>query len=216
MMKRIIDRLNEFDGWIGVIIGIVTVFAGIVGTLQVHAGNLNTDYRAETQRYSLDAMRIRSVGETMVSANLDYAARVDELLTQQNDLAELTGQTDAVATLSEAKAALAIISPAYGEPYASMGDKAAAAYEVDVYLRDATRAEQMRTFMQALDMAWDSKANTYIVHLTLLAVVLGLLGLCLVMSDIPRLMIFSTAILISLITLNWSIQTYSEPLPAYS
>jgi hypothetical protein len=52
-----------------------------------------------------------------------------------------------------------------------MGDKAAAAYEVDVYLRDATRAEQMRTFMQALDMAWDSKANTYIVHLTLLAVV---------------------------------------------
>lgn len=216
MMKRIIDRLNEFDGWIGVIIGIVTVFAGIVGTLQVHAGNLNTDYRAETQRYSLDAMRIRSVGETMVSANLDYAARVDELLTQQNDLAELTGQTDAVATLSEAKAALAIISPAYGEPYASMGDKAAAAYEVDVYLRDATRAEQMRTFMQALDMAWDSKANTYIVHLTLLAVVLGLLGLCLVMSDIPRLMIFSTAILISLITLNWSIQNYSEPLPAYS
>ena len=155
MMKRIIDRLNEFDGWIGVIIGIVTVFAGIVGTLQVHAGNLNTNYRAETQRYSLDAMRIRSVGETMVSANLDYAARVDELLTQQNDLAELTGQTDAVATLSEAKAALAIISPAYGEPYASMGDKAAAAYEVDVYLRDATRAEQMRTFMQALDIPHD-------------------------------------------------------------
>jgi tetratricopeptide (TPR) repeat protein len=194
----------------------VTVFAGIVGTLQVHAGNLNTNYRAETQRYSLDAMRIRSVGETMVSANLDYAARVDELLTQQNDLAELTGQTDAVTTLSEARAELAIISPAYGEPYASMGDKAAAAYEVDVYLRDATRAEQMRTFMQALDMAWDSKANTYIVHLTLLAVVLGLLGLCLVMSDIPRLMIFSTAILMTLITLNWSIQNYSEPLPAYS
>jgi len=47
MMKRIIDRLNEFDGWIGVIIGIVTVFAGIVGTLQVHAGNLNTNYRAD-------------------------------------------------------------------------------------------------------------------------------------------------------------------------
>jgi tetratricopeptide (TPR) repeat protein len=37
-----------------------------------------------------------------------------------------------------------------------------------------------------------------------------------VMSDIPRLMIFSTAILMTLITLNWSIQNYSEPLPAYS
>lgn len=216
MMKRIVDRLNEFDGWIGVIIGIVTVFAGIVGMLQVHAGNLNTDYRAQTQKYSLDAMRIRSVGETMVSANLDYASRVEVLLTQQQDLAELNGQTDAMTTLGDAKDALAVISPAYGEPYASMGDKGPAAYEVDVYLRDATNAEQMRTFMQALDMAWDTKANTYIVHLTLLAVVLGLLGLCLVMSDIPRLMIFTTAILITIITANWSIQTYREPLPAYS
>lgn len=216
MIKRIVDRLNEFDGWIGVIIGIVTVFAGVIGMLQVHAGNLNTDYRAQTQKYSLDAMRIRSVGETMVSANLDYAARVEELLTQQHDLAELSGQTGAMATLSDAKDALSVISPAYGEPYASMGDKGPAAYEVDVYVRDATRAEQMRSFMQALDMAWDTKANTYIVHLTLLAVVLGLLGLCLVMSDIPRLMIFSTAILITLITANWSIQTYREPLPAFS
>ena len=216
MMKRIVDRLNEFDGWIGVIIGIVTVFAGVIGMLQVHAGNLNTDYRAQTQKYSLDAMRIRSVGETMVSANLDYASRVEELLTQQQDLAELNGQTGAMATLSDAKDALTVISPAYGEPYASMGDKGPAAYEVDVYVRDATRAEQMRTFMQALDMAWDTKANTYIVHLTLLAVVLGLLGLCLVMSDIPRLMIFTTAILITLITANWSLQTYREPLPVYS
>ena len=215
-MKRIITFLNEFDGWIGVIIGVVTVYAGLVGVLQVFAGNLNTQYRADTQRYSLDAMRLRSVGETMVGANLDYAQRINELFTQQKDLAELNGDDAAMTAYNDAAAALAVISPLYAEPYASMGDNAPAAYEVDVYLRDATNAEQMSKFTQALDMAWDSKANTYIVHLTMLAVVLGLLGLCLVMTDIPRLMIFSTAIIITLITANWSIQTYREPLPPFS
>lgn len=215
-MKRIITFLNEFDGWIGVIIGVVTVYAGLIGVLQVFASNLNTQYRADTQRYSLDAMRLRSVGETMVGANLDYAQRINELFTQQRDLAELNGDDAAMAAYDDAAAALAVISPLYAEPYASMGDNAPAAYEVDVYLRDATNAEQMSKFTQALDMAWDSKANTYIVHLTMLAVVLGLLGLCLVMTDVPRLMIFATAMIITLITANWSIQTYREPLPPFS
>ena len=216
MMQRITDRLNAFDGWIGVIIGIVTVLAGLIGMLQVHAGNLNTDYRAQTQRFSLDAMRIRSVGEATVSANLAYGERVDALLSQQQDYADLNGDSAASATYAAARAELGVISPVFAAPYAAMGDTAAAQYEVDTYLRDATRAEQMRTFMQALDMAWDSKANTYIVHLTLLAVVLGLLGLSLVMQDVPRLMVFTTALGICALTSVWAVQTYREPLPVYS
>ncbi|MFM2031549.1 MAG: hypothetical protein RLZZ297_314 [Chloroflexota bacterium] len=215
MMKRLIERLNDADGWIGIIIGVVTVYAGFVGMLQVHAGNLNTDYRAQTQRLSLDAMRIRSVGEATVSANLAYGARVEDLLTQQQEYATLNDDTAAAETYASALSELAVISPAYAEPYAGMGDKGPAAYVVDTYLRDATRADQLRSFMQALDMAWDTKANTYIVHLTLLAVVLGLLGLSLVMSDIPRLMIFSTAMVMTLITAGWTLQTYREPLPVY-
>lgn len=213
MMQRIIDRVNQLDPWIGVSIAIMTIYAAIIGMLQVHAGNLNTEYRANTQRYAIEAMRIRSVGETQSGFDTGAVARMVDFIAQQRDLAESRNDASIVTKMDVMRDALNNVSPILKPPYDALGDDAIAHYEVELYVRDATRAEQYRVAYAPMDAGWDSKANTYVVHLTLLALVLALLGLGVVMHDIPRAMVLAMAGVISIITTGWVITTYLEPVP---
>ncbi len=212
-MQRIIDRVNQLDPWIGVSIAIMTIYAAIIGMLQVHSGNLNTQYRAETQRYAIEAMRIRSVGETQSGFDTGAVARMVDFIAQQRDLAESRNDASIVTKMDVMRDALNNVSPILKPPYDALGDDAVAHYEVELYLRDAIRAEQYRAAYAPMDAGWDSKANTYVVHLTLLALVLALLGLGVVMHDIPRAMVLTMSVIISIITTGWVISTYTEPVP---
>ena len=213
MMQRIIDRVNQLDPWIGVSIAIMTIYAAVIGMLQVQAGNLNTQYRAETQRYAIEAMRIRSVGETQSAYDTGAVERMVDFIAQQRSLAESRNDTAIVDKMDIMRDALNNVSPILKPPYDAMGDDAVAHYEVELYLRDAIRAEQYRAAYAPMDAGWDSKANTYVVHLTLLALVLALLGLGVVMHNIPRAMVLIMAGIITIITTGWVITTYLEPVP---
>jgi tetratricopeptide (TPR) repeat protein len=213
MMQRIIDRVNQLDPWIGVSIAIMTIYAAVIGMLQVHAGNLNTQYRAETQRYAIEAMRIRSMGETQSAFDTGAVARMVDFIAQQRSLAESRNDTAIVEKMDVMSDALTNVSPILKPPYDALGDDAIARFEVELYVRDAVRAEQYRAAYAPMDAGWDSKANTYVVHLTLLALVLALLGLGVVMHNIPRAMVLTMAGVISIITTGWVITTYLEPVP---
>lgn len=213
MMQRIIDRVNQLDPWIGVSIAIMTIYAAIIGMLQVHAGNLNTQYRAETQRYAIEAMRIRSVGETQAGFDTGTITRMVDFIAQQRDLAESRDDASIVTKMDVMRDALNNVSPILKPPYTTFGDDAVAHYEVELYLRDAVRAEQYRAAYAPMDEGWDSKANTYIVHLTLIALVLALLGLGVVMHNIPRAMVLIMAATITIITTGWVLTTYLAPIP---
>jgi tetratricopeptide (TPR) repeat protein len=213
MMQRIIDRVNQLDPWIGVSIAIMTIYAAIIGMLQVHAGNLNTQYRAETQRYAIEAMRIRSMGETQSAFDTGAVARMVDFIAQQRSLAESRNDTAIVEKMDVMSDALTNVSPILKPPYDALGDDAIARFEVELYVRDAVRAEQYRAAYAPMDAGWDSKANTYVVHLTLLALVLALLGLGVVMHNIPRAMVLTMAGVISIITTGWVVTTYLEPVP---
>lgn len=211
MMQRIIDRVNQLDPWIGVSIAIMTIYAAVIGMLQVQAGNLNTQYRAETQRYAIEAMRIRSVGETQSAFDTGAVSRMVDFIAQQRSLAESRNDTAIVEKMDVMRDALNNVSPILKPPYNALGDDAIAHYEVELYVRDAIRAEQYRAAYAPMDAGWDSKANTYVVHLTLLALVLALLGLGVVMHNIPRAMVLIMAGIITVITTGWVITTYLEP-----
>lgn len=213
MMQRIIDRVNQLDPWIGVSIAIMTIYAAIIGMLQVQAGNLNTEYRANTQRYAIEAMRIRSVGETQAGFDTGAVTRMVDFIAQQRDLAESRDDASIVTKMDVMRDALNNVSPILKPPYDALGDDAIAHYEVELYLRDAIRAEQYRAAYAPMDAGWDSKANTYVVHLTLLALVLALLGLGVVMHNIPRAMVLTMSVIITIITTGWVINTYIEPVP---
>ncbi len=211
-MQKFIARLNESNAVIGITIAIITIYAALIGMLQMQASNLNTQYRADTQRYAIAAMRIRSVGETQATFDTGYIQRVNELLDQQEALATSQGDASIAGKIDALRDALTVVSPILQPPYAD-NDLAALQYDVDTYLKDAISAEQYLAASAPLDAVWDSKANTYVVHLTLLAVVLALLGLGVVMLDVPRLMVLSMAVVLTIVTLVWSIQTYLAPVP---
>lgn len=213
MMQRIIDRVNQLDPWIGVSIAVMTIYAAIIGMLQVHAGNLNTQYRAETQRYAIEAMRIRSVGETQSGFDTGAVTRMVDFIAQQRDVAEARNDSAVVEKTDDMRDALNKVSPILQPPYDTLGDDAIPNYEVELYLRDAVRAEQYRAAYAPMDAGWDSKANTYVVHLTLLALVLALLGLGVVMHDIPRAMVLTMSVIIATVTTGWVTTTYAEPVP---
>ncbi len=213
MMQRIIDRVNQLDPWIGVTIAIMTIYAALIGMLQVHASNLNTQYRAETQRYAIEAMRIRSAGETQSAFDTGTIERMRDLIIQQRDLASQNGEVDVAQKMELLHTSLNLASPILQPPYDKLGDQAISHYEVDTYLSDAIRAEQFRAAYAPMDEGWDSKANTYIVHLTLIALVLALLGLGAVMHNIPRAMVLTMAMIITIITTGWVLTTYLEPVP---
>lgn len=213
MMQRIIDRVNQLDPWIGVSIAIMTIYAAIIGMLQVQAGNLNTQYRAETQRYAIEAMRIRSVGETQAAFDTGAVTRMVDFIAQQRDLAASRDDATIVTKMDIMRDALNNVSPILKPPYSTLGDDAIPHYEVELYLRDAVRAEQYRAAYAPMDAGWDSKANTYVVHLTLLALVLALLGLGVVMHDLPRAMVLTMSVIITIITTAWVLTTYLEPVP---
>lgn len=211
-----IERVNQWDRQISISIAMLTVFAALLGYLQITAGNLNNQYRAESSRYAVDAMRLRSTGEARSSFEAGHMLRLAELITQQRALAQSNEDTATVQKLDAIAQSLKSLSPVLNDPYASMKDGAVERYEVDAYLVDAVRAEQMRAAVTALDQAWDAKANTYVVHLTLIAVVLALLGLSQAMANVPRLMVLVVSALMTLLTIGWTARTYLQPLPVLS
>lgn len=211
-MQKIIERLNAANAIIGIAIALITIYAALIGMLQMQASNLNTQYRADTQRYAITAMRIRSVGETQATFDTGYIQRVNELLDQQHALATTQGDAAIAAKIDALRDALTVVSPILQPPYAD-SDTGALQYDVDTYVKDAVNAEQYLAASAPLDAAWDSKANTYVVHLTLLAVVLALLGLGVVMVDVPRLLVVSMAVGLTVVTVVWSVRTYVEPVP---
>jgi tetratricopeptide (TPR) repeat protein len=208
-----IEKINEWDRQISFSIAVLTVFAALLGYLQMTASNLNSQYRAESSRYAVEAMRLRSTGEARASFEAGHVLRLTELIAQQKALAESREDVGTVEKLDVVADALTRLSPVLREPYAALGDDALARYESDAYVVDSVHAEQMRAAVTELDMAWDTKANTYVVHLTLIAIVLALLGLSQAMADIPRVMVLVVSAVLTIVTFGWSASTYAQPLP---
>ena len=65
----------------------------------------------------------------------------------------------------------------------------------------------------AVKQAWDEKANTYVVHLTILAVALFLLGLATTISGRARWVFVVAGLLITLIALVWVVVVFITPVP---
>jgi tetratricopeptide (TPR) repeat protein len=85
-------------------------------------------------------------------------------------------------------------------------------YESDVYLVKITTLFEKFMAASSVKDAWDFKANTYIVHLTLLAVSLFLFGLSTAISnDRTRWVFAGGGSLIALIAMVWAIGIYVKP-----
>jgi tetratricopeptide (TPR) repeat protein len=208
-------RKFEFNKIVAILIAVVTLFAAVVAYVQSDASGRDDQANRDGMMYMLEAFGQQVSGDARV--NFDYNVAYQAFY-EYSLLASSTANRENQ-LVSESYAALADemtgLSPMLAPPYF---DKAAgdaplvAQYEADTYLVKITDLLERFTAASIVKETWDFKANTYIVHLTLLAVSLFMFGLSTTISNDKTRWIFAGGgSLIAVIAVIWALAIYAQP-----
>ena len=158
----------------------MTIVAASAAFLQTDAnGHANVANR-DAQNYSLEAVGLRTAGQAEVDYGWYGATYSWFELDTLARTAEQDGDDDAAKRYRGVRDRIANLSPLLQSPTSTRPDgnyPDLSGYEADRYLVEATELSERNTNAARLNNSWDCRANTYILHLTLLAVALALLGL---------------------------------------
>ncbi len=205
----------DFNKTIAVMIAVVTLITAIIAYLQSDAGGRDDQANRDGMKYMLEAFGQQVSGDARV--NFDYNVAYQAYY-EYSLLANATANRDNPAASGD-YAALAnemtLLSPMLQPPYydkAAEDAPALAKYEADTYLVRITDLMERFTAASAVKEAWDYKANTYIVHLTLLAVALFMFGLSTTISNDKTRWIFAgTGTVVAVIAVVWAAVLYARP-----
>ncbi len=209
------DNQESFNQVIALLIALVTLLAAIVALLQNDAGARDDEANRLAQQAAIQQMGQRISGEVKVGYAENDAYRtwleLDTLRLSADDLAD----GEAVQRYSTVQEKITALSPLLASPYfePEMVEPDFARFEADAYVVDTTRLSEQFTAYFAVKLAWDEKANTYILHLTILAVALFLFGLATTITSRVRLIFLGAGLFITLITLVWVVAVYLRPVP---
>jgi tetratricopeptide (TPR) repeat protein len=205
---------ERFKKLIAFLIAMVTVFITVVTYLQNDASSRDDAANRDTKRYSLEALERRVSGDARVNFdyNQAYQAYYEyELLIAS---AEAEGDDAAMARYQALQERMLSLSPLLREPYfnAETGETDIGRYEADTYLVETVALGERFTAASAVKDAWDSKANTYIVHLTLLAVTLFLFGMATTISgNVTRWIFTGVGLVVTLFAMGWVMVVFTAP-----
>jgi tetratricopeptide (TPR) repeat protein len=207
---------ERFKKLIAFLIALVTVFITVVTYLQNDASSRDDAANRDTKRYSLEALERRVSGDARVNFdyNQAYQAYYEyELLIAS---AEAEGDDAAVARYQALQDHTRTLSPLLADPYFNpeTGETDIARYEADTYLVETTALSERFSAASSVKDAWDSKANTYIVHLTLLAVSLFLFGMATTISgNLTRWIFTGVGSAVTVFAVAWALVTFIKPVP---
>lgn len=201
------------------LIACVAILAAIVTSMQTHASGKSSEARRASSQYAIQAMQAKASGQTRVSHDRQGAYQTWYELDLQALAADLAGDTSAAARYRAVRDHIAGLAPIFSAPYfdpssASIPD--IARYEADVYVVESARFSEKFTAYNELSNAWDSRANTFIVHLTLLAVTLSLYGLSTTLRGFMRGVFIALGTLIAGLVALWALVVMLLPLPSIS
>lgn len=204
-----------FKKILAVLIAVVTVIATGIAFLQSDAGNRDDRAGRDATRLAIELVGRRINGETQVNFDYDEAYQKYMEMDALALAAENRGDTRAserYELLQESFLKLSpIMQPPYFDPETETVDYVR--YVADVYLTDVIRMNEQYTAAASVKDGWDTKANTYIVHLTILAVALFLLGLSATIElSAPRIIFTVAGIGMALVASVWAFSTYNEPI----
>jgi hypothetical protein len=207
---------ETFKKLITLIIAIVTVITSVIAFLQNDAGNRDDIASRDANTLAIEILGRRIEGVTQVNYDYDEAFELwRTAIFQGNAAAELGSRDSTIQRYYDVSDTLLMLSPVLQAPYfdAENGIVDIALYEVNTYLRDVTRMSEQFTAASAVKDGWDTKANAYILHLTILAVGLFLYGLAATISNRWSQIIFAvTASAFSLWATIAAVQTYTTPI----
>jgi tetratricopeptide (TPR) repeat protein len=206
---------DPFERMVVVLITSVALLAAIVTLLQTDASSRADRAERDGQRYAIQAMGRRIVGGAKVDYGW-YAYQVWDEIDVQRLLADRADDTAAAARYRSLRSRIASLSPFLAPPYfdpEGSNEPDLAHYEADTYYVDATALSERYTVAAALNNAWTDKANTYVTHLTLLAVSLFLYGLATTVAGWTRWLFVGVGSVIAALALLWIILVTLHPVP---
>jgi len=205
---------ERFKRIVSLLIAVATVLAAIVTYLQSYASGQSATANRDSQRFAIQAMGLRSGGQTQVSYDWQGAF---QNWSELNDLAlsaDNARDDAAAARYRQVRDRIGELSPLLSSSYfdPDSGDwPKLATYQTQVYYVDATElSERYADAAERFD-AWGDKANTHIVHLTLLAVSLALFGLSTTLSSRVRRLFVTAGLAIAFVTIGWTVVVAATP-----
>jgi tetratricopeptide (TPR) repeat protein len=205
---------DNFKRLTAIMIATVTILAALAAFLQTDAGGKATKANRDAQSYAIQALGARASGQAEVDYGWYGATHSWYALETLAKSADQRDDPDAAARYRTVRDAIAQLSPLMREPYfdpASGNYPDQYGYQSDVFLVKATEFSERYTVAAQLNNGWNGKANTYIVHLTLLAVALALYGLSSTPEDWTRWVFVGAGSLLVVTTVGWMAITIVTP-----
>jgi tetratricopeptide (TPR) repeat protein len=204
------EQDDSFKRLIAILIATVTIIAAVAAFLQTDTGGRAVKANRDAQRFAIEALGIRAAGQSQVEYGYYSAVSQWYAVNDYLSLAEGRGDTEAAARYQAVRDKLVPLTPLLD----SDGMTSYARFEVSAYLERGTELSQRSTEAARLNNEWNAKANTYVVHLTLLAVSLALYGLSTTVEDWTRWLFVGAGSLIVVTTLIWMAVTVIVPVRA--
>ncbi len=205
---------DRFKNLVAVLLAIVTVLIAIVTYLQSDAGSRDDAANRDTKRYTLEAFGKQVSGDSRVNFDYNSAYQAYYELDLLAEAARNVGDEAAAQRYTALRDNMTELSPMLKPPYfdPATDQLNVAKYEADTYLVEITALRERFVAAQGVKDAWDSKANTYIVHLTLLAVSLFLYGLAVTISGRTTRWIFSgVGTVVAVVATGWAAAVFLQP-----
>lgn len=209
------DRVEKF---VAFLIASVTVLIAIVTFLQTYASGESNEADRTSTRYAIQAIQVKTSGETRVSHEWEGAYQIWYELNLQALGADLAGDTAGAQRYRTVRDHILKLSPLlsssqYFDPNSdNLPDSSG--YQADTYLVESTRLEEKFQAYNEIGDAWDNRSNAFIAHLTLLAVSLSLFGLSATMAGKMRGIFIALGSIIAALVAAWAAFIMLTPLPA--
>lgn len=207
---------ERFKRFLAVMIAVVTTFAAVLAYLQSEAGFLDDRANRDTKLYSLEALGFKVAGDARSNFEFNSVYQAwDEM-----DTLMVTAEEDPAreAVYERVRDGLSRFSPLFDAKTGYFDKKEGAPdygrFEAETYVDDLEVLLQKYKAAAVVKDGWDSKSNTYIVHITLLAVSLFLFGLSLtVQSPLIQRLFATVGMLIAAVACLWAWQVWARPVP---
>lgn len=207
---------ESFKKTIAILIAVVTALAAVIAFLQSDAGARDDAANRDTKNYALEALGRQVSGDARVNYDYNTAYQAWYELDLLAASAANRGDEAAADRYATLRDEMLKLSPLLSAEYfdAISGEADIARYEAEVYLVDITTLTENFAAAATVKDGWDAKSNTYIVHLTLLAVALFLFGLSTTIAGPLTRWIFSGAgLILTVVAVGWAATVLLTPVP---
>ncbi|GAB4553664.1 MAG: hypothetical protein OHK0023_22940 [Anaerolineae bacterium] len=207
-------REDHFKKLIGVLIAIVATLIALIALLQADSDGNDARAARDFQNYALGIIGTEVNGQSQFNFNYN---KIFDLWLQYDKLADRAEQ-DSIEFLPRYYRAVRdslvplapLLQPPYFEPETATADSNR--FEVDTYITELSSLSER--FLAALKVreVWDSKTNTYAIHLTVLAVALFLYGLAVTVTiRFTRILFSVLGTVLTITTVIWALIVWAEP-----